>query len=241
MITQRAQEGKNYGVILIPEGLIEFIPEMRLLIQELNTLLAQEEDQVVEKLSQGSRALFNFLPKEISDQLLLERDPHGNVQVSHIATEQLLIHTVKRELKGGKFSPIGHFLGYEGRCGYPSNFDANYCYALGHTAAALIGAGFTGYMSVLQNLEKPTEEWVAAGVPLTLMMDLEERKGKKRPVIKKALVDLEGEPFKFFAGQRNTWSLKDDYQFPGPIQFAGAPAVCNAITHTLKLEHLYTE
>jgi diphosphate-dependent phosphofructokinase len=240
-LVKRASEGKNYGVILIPEGLIEFIPEMKNLIQELNALVAQGQENVQDRLSKASSETFSYLPKEIAEQLLLDRDPHGNVQVSHINTEQLLIHTVKNALKnwpgyGGKFSPLGHFFGYEGRCGYPSNFDTNYCYALGFTAAALIDHGLTGYISALQKLAQIPDEWQAAGFPLTSMMDIEERKGKKKPVIKKALVDLEGETFKFFARYRDTWALHDHYRFPGPIQFAGPPEICNETTFTLKLE-----
>lgn len=240
-IAERANEGKNYGVLLIPEGVIEFIPEIKALIQELNTLLSQDEKNIKEKLSKESEAAFTYLPKETQAQLLLDRDPHGNVQVSHIATEQLLIHTVGQMLQKwpgfkGKFAPVGHFFGYEGRCGYPSNFDANYTYALGFTAAALIEHGVTGYMSVLQKLSAPPAEWEAMGIPITTMMHLEERKGKKKPVIKKALVDLEGDPFKFFAKHRERWALDDDYRFPGPIQFAGPHSLCNETTFTLKIE-----
>jgi pyrophosphate--fructose-6-phosphate 1-phosphotransferase len=240
-IQKRAEQGKNYGIVLIPEGVIEFVPEMKKLIHELNGILAQGESDPVAKLSPEARSAYTYLPKEIAEQLLLDRDPHGNVQVSHIATEQLFIHTVKKTLKNrqgfnGKFSPIGHFLGYEGRCGYPSNFDANYCYALGCTAAALISNGLTGYMSVVQKLAESPEAWEPAGIPLTMMMDVEERKGKKKPVIKKALVDLEGAPFKCFSAQREAWGLQDDYRFPGPIQFFGPSEICNETTFTLKLE-----
>jgi pyrophosphate--fructose-6-phosphate 1-phosphotransferase len=237
-ITKRAEQGKKYGVILIPEGLIEFIPEMKSLIAELNGLLTKGEEGIYHKLSKEAKATFDYLPKEISEQLLLDRDPHGNVQVSHIATEQLFIHLAKEGLKKrnfkGQFSPVAHFFGYEGRCGYPSNFDATYCYALGFTATALILNGLTGYVSVLQQLTKSAEEWVPAGIPITAMMDLEERKGKMKPVIKKALVDLEGAPFGTLSSRRAAWAFEDHYRFPGPIQFFGVSA--GETTFTLKLE-----
>lgn len=240
-ITKRANQDKNYGVLLIPEGLIEFIPEIKLLIQELNSLLLQESDNIVSKLSKPAAKVFEYLPREVSEQLLFDRDPHGNVQVSQIATEQLLIHSVKNNLKKakdfkGKFSPVAHFFGYEGRCGYPSNFDANYCYALGFTSAVLIANGLTGYMSCLQELTKKPEDWIAVGLPLTMMMDVEERRGKKKPVIKKALVKLEDEPFRVFASHRQEWSLNDCYRFPAPIQFFGPPEICNVPTMTLQIE-----
>lgn len=241
LICKRAEEKKNYGVILIPEGLVEFVPEMKTLIQELNRFLSKGEENVASKLSSAAKETFEFLPKEIAEQLLLDRDPHGNVQVSHIATDQLLIHIVKKELKNrpsyqGKFAAVGHFFGYEGRCGFPSNFDADYCYALGYTASKLIASGYTGYMSVLQKLNDPPPEWEAAGIPLTAMMKIEERKGKQKPVIQKALVDLKGEPFKYFAGQREKWSVQDHYRYPGPIQLMGPPHLCDETTFTLKLE-----
>lgn len=241
-VSKRAEQGKNYGVFLIPEGLIEFVPEMRTLIQELNGLMAQGGADVRQKLSKESAETFNYLSKEIQEQLLLDRDPHGNVQVSHIATEQLLIHTVKKALQNqpgykGKFTPVGHFFGYEGRCGYPSNFDANYCYALGFTAIALIASGLNGYMSALQKLTEHPEEWVAIGIPITTLMDMEERKGKIKPVIKKALVDLNGGPFSYFASHREKWAMQDAYCFPGPIQFAGSSACCDATTFTLQLDN----
>lgn len=240
-IEMRAAAHKNYGVILIPEGLIEFIPECKQLIRELNALLAEGRSAIMAKLSERARAAFDFLPQSIADQLLLDRDPHGNVQVSHIATEQLLIDAVgeclkKRPAFKGKFSPLGHFYGYEGRCGYPSNFDANYCAALGATAAALIFLGKSSYMCALKNLFLPPQEWEPMGVPLTALMTIEERKGKKKPVIKKALVDLEDGPFQFFAAHRQEWTLEDSYRFCGPIQFAGAEALCNETTLTLQLE-----
>ena len=226
---------------MIPEGVVEFIPEIKTLIRELNQLLSQESKDVVRNLSKEASEIFNYLPKEISQQLLLERDPHGNVQVSHIATDQLLIHLVKERLKStyfkGKFTPVGHFFGYEGRCGYPSNFDANYCYALGFTAAALFTARLTGYMCTLQKLVRPLDEWEPAGIPLNIMMGLEERSGKVCSVIHKALIDLKGEPFKFFTAHREAWAAEDHYSFPGPIQFSGSSHLCDATTHTLQLEH----
>ncbi len=234
VIVQRAEEGKNYGVILIPEGLIEFIPEMNQLIQEINK-------GTNESLSRSAAETFNFLPKEIREQLLLERDPHGNVQVSQIATEQLLIHAVKKRLKErtdfkGKFSPLAHFLGYEGRCGYPSNFDANYTYALGMTAALLISQGKTGYLATVQKLTEHPTQWEPQGSPLAAMMHVEERAGKKKPVIQKAHVDLNDEPFKFFASHRKEWALNDNYRFPGPIQYFGPETLTNETTFTLQLE-----
>lgn len=241
VISKRAEKGKNYGVVLIPEGLIEFIPEMTTLIGELNNLLSQGKEDVLKHLSPSAAATFTFLPEAMRRQLLLDRDPHGNVQVSHIATEHMLIQLVTERLKTwpgytGKFNPIGHFLGYEGRSGYPSNFDANYCYALGYTAAALVGCGVTGYMSALQKLVDAPEGWIPVGLPITWMMDMEERKGKKKPVIKKALVNLSEGPFKHFSASREEWSLHDDYRFPGPIQFAGLPQICDETTFTLQFE-----
>jgi diphosphate-dependent phosphofructokinase len=236
VIGKRAEKGDHFGVVLIPEGLIEFIPEMTTLVTELNRLLARGEPDILANLSAQGATLFTSLPKEIGQQLLLDRDPHGNIQVSQIATEQLLIQLVKKRLKTGKFNPLGHFLGYEGRSGYPSNFDANYCYALGYTAAALIRGGVTGYMSTLQNLTELPEKWVPVGIPLVKLMALEERKGKRKPVIKKALVDLEGEPFKFFVSQREEWALYDRYRFVGPIQFAGPSQLCDSTPFTLNLD-----
>jgi len=243
MIANRAQNGQNYGVVLIPEGLIEFIPEMEILIKELNSL--STENNILEKLSPHSSDVFAMLPSEIASQLLHERDPHGNVQVSLIATEQLLIHLVEKRLKTwpgyqGKFKPLCHFLGYEGRSSYPSNFDANYCYALGFTAIALIHAGLTGYMSALQKLAESPEGWQPIGVPLTKMIHLEERKGKQKPVIQKAHVDLQGEPFIHFAACREDWMWHDAYRYPGPLQFFGPPSLSDETTFTLKLEQKQT-
>ena len=243
IIVKRAEEGRNYGVILIPEGLVEFIPDITTLIGQINTLLAQGKEDVTQHLSSHSAQTFTFLPAEIRSQLLLERDPHGNVQVSQIATEKMLMQLVKERLKtwsgySGKFNPVAHFLGYEGRSGYPSNFDANYCYALGYTAAALIRAGVTGYMSCLQKLAEEPESWIPIGLPIHWLMNIEERKGCKKPVIKKNLVDLAGKPFKYFASQRADWALQDHYRFPGPIQYSGSTELCDSVTFTLKLSEV---
>ncbi len=241
LICKRSEKKMPYGVILIPEGLIEFVPEMKQLIKELN-VLSEESPEVREtKLSAPSKKVFGFLPPEIRQQLLLDRDPHGNVQVSHIETEKLLIHLVKDALKKRpsykeKFHAVSHFFGYEGRAAFPSYFDAHYCFALGHVATALIQAGRTGYMASIRGLTKPVEEWTGEGVPLTALMTIEERKGKAKPVIQKALVDLNGEPFKYFASQRQEWALDDHFRFPGPLQFYGAPELTESTTFTLQLE-----
>lgn len=234
VVVQRAEMGKNYGIVLIPEGLIEFIPEIRILIQELNI----ESDK--EKLTPESRHCFEILPDEIQEQLLMDRDPHGNVQVSLIETEKLLIHTVQEELKSrsfkGKFAALSHFFGYEGRSGFPSNFDTHYCYSLGHVAALLVQHGLTGYMTCVGNLKNEVENWTISGLPLTMLMNIEMRKGKKKPVIQKALVDLKGKPFAFFAQHRGDWAIEDQYRFTGPIQFFGEWDIANAISLTLQLE-----
>ena len=254
-IVRRAEMKKNFGVIVIPEGLIEFIPEVKKLIAELNDLLAGKDDfasfsmddklQFVNKnLSPASSQVFSSLPILIQSQLLMDRDPHGNVQVSRIETDKLLIDLVGdslRDLKKagkytGKFSALSHFFGYEGRCASPSNFDADYCYGLGFNAAALIAAGANGYMSTLKNLAAPAEKWVPGGVPLTMMMNMEHRHGKDKPVIKKALVDLKGKPFKTLAANRSEWAVTESYQDPGAIQYWGPSAVCDATTKTLALE-----
>lgn len=231
LIEKRGNQGKNYGVILIPEGIIEFIPEMKVLISELNTLLAEGKDQ--NALSVEAKATFDFLPKEIAEQLLLDRDPHGNVQVSHIQTEILLSTLVKEELKKrssfkGKFSPLHHFFGYEGRAGLPTNFDATYCYTLGHIAALLIQGGHTGYMCAVSYLSKPPSHWEICAIPITSLMNMEVRKGKEKPVIRKALVDLNGSAYKFFERNRRKWMEEDHYLFPGPIQFEGDPSFTDA-------------
>ena len=245
-VAARAAEGNNFGVILIPEGLIEFIPEMKVLIAELNDLLAHESD--VQKALQGltptSAAVYASLPEAIAKQLTLDRDPHGNVQVSLIETEKLLIEMVKTRLAAmkadgkfvGKFSGLGHFFGYEGRCAAPSNFDADYCYSLGFNAAQLIAAGKTGYMSLIRNTTAPAEEWIAGGVPVTMMMNMERRHGEMKPVIRKALVELEGAPFKELAKNRATWAKETAYVYPGPIQYFGPSEVCDQPTKTLQLE-----
>ena len=232
---------KPYGVILIPEGLIEFVPEMKQLIAELNELLPklgkskEKVTAIAEALTQDSRAVFSLLPEEIGRQLLLDRDPHGNVQVSHIQTEKLLSSLVKKQLKDVPFQPVHHFFGYEGRSALPSNFDATYCYALGQVAAALIHEGYTGYMSCIRHLTKSPADWGVCGLPITSLMNMEQRSGKEKPVIQKALVDLNGAPFKAFAKNRAHWKKEDHYRYPGPIQFEGDPAVTHQIP--LSLSH----
>lgn len=257
VIVKRAKNGDNFGVALIPEGLIEFVPEMKALISELNNLLASKadfyatlntfEDQsewVNSNLSRDSSYVFSSLPNNIQRQLLMDRDPHGNVQVSRIETEKLLIEMVESKLAEmksegafkGKFSAQNHFFGYEGRCAFPSNFDADYCYSLGYNAFLLISFGLTGYISSIRNLSKPAAEWMAGGVPLTMMMNMEQRHGQKKPVIKKALVELDGAPFKAYAAKRDEWAVKTSYLYPGAIQYYGPDDVCNAPTKTLILE-----
>lgn len=238
MIIKRAETGKNYGVILIPEGLIEFIPEVKSLINELNKIPAKTSDEILGKLTKPSAECFNSLPEGIQKQLLLDRDPHGNIQVSKIETERLLIETVRKELDQKKcvFNPQPLFCGYEGRSCHPSNFDAKYCYALGYVAALLLNNGLTGYMACVRHLSSPTEEWEAAGIPLTAMMAIEERKGEKKPVIKKALVDLQGPAFAKFQNIRHKWTLEDHYTYPGPIQFNGDPTITDSTLITLQME-----
>ncbi|KAJ0983858.1 hypothetical protein J5N97_002214 [Dioscorea zingiberensis] len=246
IICKRAQLGYNYGVILIPEGLIDFIPEVQQLISELNEILAHdvvdEEGLWKKKLQNQSRLLFDFLPQAIQEQLLLERDPHGNVQVAKIETEKMLISMVeteleKRRLEGTysrQFKGQSHFFGYEGRCGLPTNFDATYCYALGYAAGALLHSGKTGLISSVGNLGAPVDEWTVGGTALTSLMDVERRHGKFKPVIKKAMVELEGAPFRKFASMRDEWAIKNRYISPGPIQFIGPGS--DSINHTLLLE-----
>ncbi len=257
IIVKRAKKGKNFGVILIPEGLIEFIPEVKKLIGELNDMLAKEEKYfktletaderaqfINRKLSQKTSQLYSSLPWSIQQQLIMDRDPHGNVQVSRIETEKLLIELVEewltqlklKEKYNGKFSAQNHFFGYEGRCAAPSNFDADYCYSLGYGAAALIQAGLTGYMSSVKNLDKPASKWVAGGVPLTMMMNMERRHGKAKPVIKKALVELKGNPYKKLIKNKKVWAESESYLDAGPIQYFGPSSVCDQPTETLKLE-----
>ncbi|HAX96822.1 MAG TPA: diphosphate--fructose-6-phosphate 1-phosphotransferase [Prolixibacteraceae bacterium] len=260
IVAKRAANGNNFGVALIPEGLIEFIPEMKILISELNDLLAEGSETEVEfksivdeklrrefvagKLSADSSTLYQFLPAGIANQLTADRDPHGNVQVSLIQTETLLGEMVKKQLskmkkKGefkGKFNTQYHFFGYEGRCAAPSNFDADYCYSLGYTASVLIGQGKTGYMASVRNLTAPAEEWIAGGVPVTMMMNMERRHGHMKPVIQKALVLLDGAPFLYFAANRDKWAEETCFVYPGPIQYFGPSTVCDQPTRTLQLE-----
>lgn len=257
VIVHRAEHGLNFGTVLIPEGLIEFIPAMKKLIAELNDLLAHNDDfnaletddekrqYVKGMLSPESAQVYRDLPKGIARQLTLDRDPHGNVQVSLIETEKLLIEMVAKRLAQlkaqgiykGKFSSINHFFGYEGRCAIPSNFDADYTYSLGYTASVLISEGKTGYMSSVRNTTAPAAEWIAGGVPITMMMNMERRHGKMKPVIQKALVRLDGAPFKFFAANREKWADEEmSYIYPGPIQYYGPTEVCDQPTKTLQLE-----
>ncbi|MCR4662665.1 MAG: diphosphate--fructose-6-phosphate 1-phosphotransferase [Endomicrobiaceae bacterium] len=257
LVVKRSKLGKNYGVVLIPEGLIEFIPEMKSLIASLNDVIAENEKEIngfqtaiekskfiISKLPKNLADLMVSLPISIASQLMLDRDPHGNVQVSLIETEKLLIEMVSKKLKelkkagkyNGKFSTINHFFGYEGRCGVPSNFDANYTYALGYNAAALVLNNMSGYLSSVKNLVKKSSEWKCGGIPLTMMMNIERRKGKEKPVIQKALVKLDGAPFKAFAKVREDWAINDRYMFPGPIQFFGPASVTDITTKTLQYE-----
>ncbi len=258
VVVKRAEMGKNFGVALIPEGLIEFIPEMKTMISNLNDILAvlekdsnfvnaQNEEKyktISSKLDNNNKEVFNSLPNLIKAQLLMDRDPHGNVQVSRIETEKLLIEMVKANLKklkeegkyNGKFSEQAHFFGYEGRCAMPSNFDADYCYSLGYNAFALILAGLTGYLSCIKNLCEPASNWISGGVPLTMMMNMEKRHGKMKPVIQKALVDLNGPVFKEFEAHREEYAYNDRYVFPGAIQYFGPSEVCDLTTLTLQLE-----
>lgn len=254
VVARRAAEGNNFGTVLIPEGLIEFIPAMKRLIAELNDLLATPEAAAVSadeqrtwimgKLSAENAAIYESLPEGVARQLTMERDPHGNVQVSLIETEKLLSEMVGKKLavwkkEGkymGKFAAQHHFFGYEGRCAAPSNYDADYCYALGTSAAQLVANGKTGYMAIVKNTTAPAEEWVAGGVPITMMMNMERRSGKMKPVIKKALVRLDGAPFKEFAAHRDEWAVKTSFVYPGPIQYFGPTEVCDQCTMTLRLE-----
>ena len=257
VVADRATRGMNYGVVLVPEGLIEFIPAIKALISELNDMLAANHkdfemiadskkiDYVLQHLSAPNAAIFRSLPETVSRQLALDRDPHGNVQVSLIDTEQLLAEMVGKKLEQwkkdglyhGKFSTQHHFFGYEGRCAAPSNFDADYCYSLGFNASMLIAAGKTGYMSSIKNTSKPVDEWIAGGIPITMMMNMEKRSGEMKPVIKKALVELDGKPYKYFVAHRTEWARDTCYVYPGPIQYFGPAEVCDQPTMTLKLEH----
>ena len=253
-VAVRASDGNNYGTVVIPEGVIEFIPAIKKLIAQLNDVLAMPEaknldrhesiDFVKAHLTEENLAVFNSLPTGVARQLALDRDPHGNVQVSLIETEKLLSTMVAQKLEKmkkegkyvGKFSAMHHFFGYEGRCAAPSNFDADYCYALGNSAAQLIANGKTGYMAVVKNTTAPAEQWIAGGVPITMMMNMEKRAGEMKPVIRKALVELDGAPFKEFAAHREEWARKTAYIYPGPIQYWGPTEVCNQPTKTLALE-----
>ena len=256
-VVARANDGKNFGIVLIPEGLIEFIPAIKKLIEELNNVIALNEKEIqglateeLEKfilnhLSAENAATIATLPTTVARQLMLDRDPHGNVQVSLIETEKLLSEMVGKRLAQlaeqgvfkGKFSALHHFFGYEGRCADPSNFDADYCYALGFNAACLINAGVTGYMSSIRNLVKPSVQWLAGGIPITMMMNIEHRNGADKPVIQKALVRLDGAPFKYFAAHRDEWALNTCYVYPGPIQYFGPAEICDQPSRTLALEH----
>lgn len=257
VVMKRSENGVDFGVVLVPEGLVEFIPEMKSLIAELNDLLAKEaeafaalkdrSEQLVfvnQHLGKDSSYVFSSLPVNIQIQLMLDRDPHGNVQVSLIDTEKLLAEMVSLKLMEfkregtfkGKFTTQAHFLGYEGRCAAPSNYDADYCYSLGYTAAALTANGKTGYMSSVQNTNKPADEWICGGIPITMMMNIERRHGEDKPVIQKALVLLDGEPFIELQRHRAKWAIETSYVYPGPIQYFGPSAVCDQITKTLELE-----
>ena len=256
VVAYRASQGNNFGVVLIPEGLVEFIPAIGRLIQELNDLLAAhgadyadldkdaQRAYILAHLTEENRATFETLPEGVARQLSLDRDPHGNVQVSLIETEKLISDMVgaklaqwKKEGKyNGKFSALHHFFGYEGRCAAPSNFDADYCYALGTSAALLIASGKTGYMAIVKNTTARTDEWKAGGVPITMMMNMERRNGEMKPVIRKALVELDGKPFKAFVARRDQWAKETCYVYPGPIQYWGPAEVCDQPTKTLELE-----
>ena len=257
-VEKRAAKGMNFGVAIIPEGVVEFVPEFSVLIGEINELLAgdkaaefnalstwDEKYAFIKKgLTEESMAVFAILPQGIQQQLFLERDPHGNVQVSLIESEKLFSALVKDKLEerraagtyNGKFSPQHHFFGYEGRCAFPSNFDADYCYSLGYNAFMLIQYGYNGYLSKVANLSKPASEWTAGGMPITKMMNIERRHGEYKPVIRKALVELDGKPFKYFEAHRAEWAEDTCYTFPGAIQYYGPAEVCDLTTRTLALE-----
>ena len=259
IIARRAAMGKNFGIAVIPEGLIEFIPEMKSMISNLNDIMAElesdpsfvnatsvrEKFEIVERrLDDNNASVYNSLPSIIKEQLLADRDPHGNVQVSKIETEKLLIEMISTKLSQmksegeyvGKFSSQSHFFGYEGRCAFPSNFDADYCYSLGYNAFALINFGLTGYLSSVRNLTAPATDWIAGGIPLTMMMNMEKRHGEMKPVIQKALVKLDGPVFKQLEQNRENWAMNDRYLFPGAIQYFGPSSVCDITTRTLQLE-----
>ena len=256
VVAERAARGHNFGTVLIPEGLIEFIPAMKRLIAELNDFLAAnaeefaqikksaQRDYIIRKLSPENSAVYASLPEGVARQFTLDRDPHGNVQVSLIETEKLLSEMVATKLSqwkesgryNGKFAAQHHFFGYEGRCAAPSNFDADYCYSLGYTASVLIAEGKTGYMSSVRNTTAPAEQWIAGGVPITMMMNMERRHGEMKPVIQKALVRLDGAPFRYLVAHRDEWAKETAYVYPGPIQYFGPAEVCDQPTKTLQLE-----
>lgn len=257
-VAKRAEKGMNFGVAIIPEGVVEFVPEFSALIAEINELLAgskadafnalptwtEKYEFIKNGLTKESFEVFDILPQGIQQQLFLERDPHGNVQVSLIESEKLFSALVadklaQRKAEGkynGKFNALHHFFGYEGRCAFPSNFDADYCYSLGYNAFMLIQYGYTGYLSKISNLSKPATEWIAGGMPITKMMNIERRHGEDKPVIRKALVELEGKPFKFFEANRDQWAEETCYVYPGAIQYYGPAEVCDLTTRTLALE-----
>lgn len=257
-VVKRAENGNNFGVAIIPEGIVEFVPEFSKLIAEINELLAGSQTEAfnalpdwqakyafIEKgLSKESMEVFAILPQLIQQQLFLERDPHGNVQVSLIESEKLLSALVKDELDKraaagaykGKFGSLHHFFGYEGRCAFPSNFDSDYCYSLGYNAFMLIQYGYTGYLSKVSNLSQPAEAWIAGGMPITKMMNIERRNGEDKPVIRKALVELDGKPFKYFEAHREEWAVETAFTYPGAIQYYGPPEICDLTTRTLALE-----
>ena len=257
-VEKRGNAGKNFGVAIIPEGIVEFVPEFSALIAEINELLAGKKteefnalpdwaakyDFIKKGLSAAAMAVFDVLPQFVQQQLFLERDPHGNVQVSLIESEKLFSEMVKAELAKrkaagtykGKFGTQHHFFGYEGRCAFPSNFDADYCYSLGYNAFMLIQYGYTGYLSKVSNISKPAEEWIAGGMPITKMMNMERRNGEDKPVIKKALVELDGAPFKYFEAHREEWAVETCFTYPGAIQYYGPAEVCDLTTRTLALE-----
>ncbi len=256
-VEYRGNNGMNFGTCIIPEGLVEFVPEVKALISEINDLLASKEAEfsvlktqdeknafMKKYLSASAYSVFELLPAAIQEQMMADRDPHGNVQVSKIESEKLVSSIVEAELEKrkaqgtykGRFNPLHHFFGYEGRCAFPSNFDADYCYSLGYNAFLLIANGCTGYLSSIKNLSAPAEEWTAGGMPITKMMNIERRHGEDKPVIKKALVELDGKPFTYFASRRDEWSKKTCYTYPGAIQYYGPSSVCDQTTKTLQLE-----
>ena len=256
-VADRAENGMNFGVVLIPEGLVEFVPEVKKLISEINDTLAAKAEEFEKAVSPKDKvafmhkyltaesdAVFSILPESIQAQMMADRDPHGNVQVSRIESEKLVSSLVEAKLAemkkegkyNGKFNPLHHFFGYEGRCAFPSNFDSDYCYSLGYNAFMLIQSGCTGYLSSIRNLSAPAAEWKAGGMPITKMMNIERRHGEDKPVIKKALVELDGKPFKYFEERRDKWAKETCFTYPGAIQYYGPESVCDITTVTLKLE-----